>query len=191
MATIIYCHGLASVGNSEKSELLRCKFPDDLVLSPDIPVNPVEALEVLEPLILEAKSFPVILVGTSLGGFWAHYLSQVFDVPCVIVNPCTRPSSHLAKYVGDIHFRNYITAEHITITEADLLMYKELEEAVKDVRNGALIRLTVTMDDDVINYKDVLEDIPFSAITRVLPTGGHRALEHWPSVMNDVQGLLL
>lgn len=44
---IIYLHGLASSGQSNTAKKLRELLPDDNVVTPDIPVCPIEALQLL------------------------------------------------------------------------------------------------------------------------------------------------
>lgn len=48
---IIYLHGLSSSGNSNTANKLREFFPMDNVITPDIPVSPVEALTFLHDLV--------------------------------------------------------------------------------------------------------------------------------------------
>ena len=44
---ILYIHGLSSSGTSETAERLRRYLPDDVIFSPDLPVDPDEALATL------------------------------------------------------------------------------------------------------------------------------------------------
>ena len=44
---IVYFHGYGSSGASGTVEALRKALPDDEILAPDIPVDPVEALPYL------------------------------------------------------------------------------------------------------------------------------------------------
>ena len=64
---IIYLHGLSSSGQSNTARLLRELLLDDNVVSPDIPVEPIEALQMLLEL---AGKYPVkdsVVIGTSMG----------------------------------------------------------------------------------------------------------------------------
>ena len=47
MYKMLYFHGLASSGATQTAEYLRAKLPNMEVISPDIPLNPTEALEML------------------------------------------------------------------------------------------------------------------------------------------------
>ena len=45
-----------------------------------------------------------VIVGTSLGGFFAAYLSAEFNLPVILINPCLLPFLHLPRlgYYGEI-----------------------------------------------------------------------------------------
>lgn len=64
---IIYLHGLSSSGQSNTAKKLRELLPDDNVVTPDIPVSPIEALQLLLSVAGEYKADDTIVVGTSMG----------------------------------------------------------------------------------------------------------------------------
>ena len=47
---IIYFHGFGSSGASGTVEMLRNLFPNDTIIAPDIPIDPLEALPYLQNL---------------------------------------------------------------------------------------------------------------------------------------------
>lgn len=63
---IIYLHGLASSGQSNTAKKLRDLLPEDNVITPDIPVNPIEALQLLLSLTGEYHTDNTIITGTSM-----------------------------------------------------------------------------------------------------------------------------
>lgn len=52
----------------------------------------------------------VVIVGTSLGAFYAAEVSRTLGLPAVLINPCIDPYLSLRKYVGQVH-TNYVTGE--------------------------------------------------------------------------------
>jgi len=74
MLTILYIHGFASSGHSGTPQMLRqMLYPQGVrVLSPDVPVMPAEAFPFLQHLVAEEK--PDLIIGTSMGGFYAEQL---------------------------------------------------------------------------------------------------------------------
>ena len=69
---ILYIHGLSSSGSSGTAELLRRYLPDDIIFSPDLPINPQEALTMLKELAereggmfaqkVRGSRFPMLMV---------------------------------------------------------------------------------------------------------------------------------
>ena len=93
---IIYFHGFASSGASGTVQLLRQLMPDDEVIAPDIPVEPLEALPFLKELC--QKEQPDIIIGTSMGGMYAHqmrgYHSGTTGKPTKVI--CVNPAINMS-----------------------------------------------------------------------------------------------
>lgn len=54
---IVYFHGLSSSGNSRTGRKLKELFPNEIVITPDIPVNPKNALPFLKNLVSNLDDF--------------------------------------------------------------------------------------------------------------------------------------
>lgn len=189
MATIFYFHGFGSTGEGPKVDSLRQALPNHTIVAPDIPSNPKVAVTVLSKLIREAASYPVVFIGTSLGGFWANYMAQKFDAPAVIVNPSTNPAASMQSRIGTV-FMNYKTNAPIEITQDDVNEFTKLEDELAELYNGALVHLFVAKDDDVISCEQTLKNIPYSASCTISESGGHRYLEEWDKVVSAVSRLV-
>ena len=83
---LLYLHGFASSGASGTVALLRHAYWDRrrtdkvVVLAPDIPVDPAEALPMLKQLV--AREQPALIVGTSMGAMYAQQL-RGFERICI------------------------------------------------------------------------------------------------------------
>ena len=102
MKKILYLHGFASSGASGTVELLRREFwraeaaHRAVVVAPDIPLDPVDAMPMLEALAFD--EMPDLVVGTSMGGMYAQQLHGFLRV---CVNPSFWPSrKYDLLYVG-------------------------------------------------------------------------------------------
>ena len=186
---IVYLHGFASVGEGNKSQIFKNFFGAEHVTAPDLPVNPSQVINIVNDIVRQNNDYPLIFVGTSLGGFWANYFAQKWDVPCVIVNPSTRPSISLKKY-QNANIKNNVTQKPVEVTSRDITEYEKIEKYLATNTNGALINMFIAKDDEVISPHNASEDIPFAASIVMKDNGGHRFEMHWNDVVTKIQELL-
>lgn len=95
MKTLLYLHGLSSSGQSNTPNILRKLLPDWNIVSPDIPIDPEEALCMLRRLCKEIA--PDIVVGTSMGGMFAQ---QMHGYRKILVNPAFHVSEFMRQNLG-------------------------------------------------------------------------------------------
>ncbi len=98
MSKILYLHGFASCGKGNKSTELKKYFGEENVLSPDLSPSPLDTIAMIEE-VLKSENID-LLIGSSLGGFYATYLAEKYQMSAVVLNPSTRPWDTLAPYVG-------------------------------------------------------------------------------------------
>ena len=122
---IVYFHGFGSSHASGTVELLRNLLPDDEVVAPDIPIDPVEAL----PYLLEyvKNEAPDLIIGTSMGGMYAQ---QMREYKRIIVNPAFNMST-MSKGLktGEHKFFNgrYDGAKTFKITKDIIQHHNQME----------------------------------------------------------------
>ncbi|MBQ5694038.1 MAG: hypothetical protein IIV71_02145 [Bacteroidaceae bacterium] len=125
---IVYIHGFASAGSTGSATQLRNHFyPKGIqVLSPDVPIEPLRAIQFLRDYIAEHQ--PSLIVATSMG---AMYAEQLRGVPRILVNP----SFHMAKLLtfrglGRHEFRNKREdgARDFKIDKQMIAEFKEVEK---------------------------------------------------------------
>lgn len=188
MATIIYLHGFMSAGDSPKSQALKKEFGDANVIAPDLPIHPNDVIKFMNKLVRQIKNYPIIFVGTSLGGFYANYFAQKYDCPGILVNPATVPSKTLYRAIG--YNKNYKTGEDILWTLEDVEQLAQMEKEVSTIHSGGLVNLFVAKDDEVIDADETLRNYPYTVHTSVYDTGGHRFENNWADVIARVKAIL-
>ena len=104
---IIYIHGLDSDANSIKGSLLEeyCRQydPDIKVLRPDLNKAPDRVFDQMLSLIDSVASKNshdqnTVLVGSSLGGYFATLLSNHTGCPALLLNPSIQPHQTLQRF---------------------------------------------------------------------------------------------
>ncbi|MDD4929031.1 MAG: hypothetical protein PHP85_07135 [Gallionella sp.] len=188
MATIIYLHGFASAGISPKSDALVAAFGREYVFAPDLPVSPEGTVAIVTALVREARSYPLIFVGTSLGGFWANYFAQKFNSPCIMVNPSMNPGKAMTARVGSV-FRNHKTGEEFSITQEHAMSFERCRTEALAHPDSELVNLFLAKDDEVIDYRETCTLIPRYKSRVITPDGGHRYSDHWEMVVDKAREL--
>lgn len=102
MNKLIYFHGFGSSGEGSTVKTLQELLRDWVVLAPDIPVDPTEALPFLKEFCKMER--PNVIVGTSMGGMYAQ---QLRGFKRICVNPAFDLPQHKdILYEGTFDFFN-------------------------------------------------------------------------------------
>ena len=178
---LIYIHGFASSGDTPKTAELKARFPDEMVLSPTLDHHPDVAMDALDRIIgrlIEAGETEFVLVGSSLGGFYANYVGGRYDIPRVLINPAILPSITLRPMLGEV--TNLATGETFLWEEDQLKVLAFVENKIKmwgfakDVRYKAT-DVVIARDDNVIDVPATIGHFTSrKANLHVFDEGGHR-----------------
>ena len=149
---ILFIHGLASSGKYKMADQLRILVKGAEVLSPDVPFEPSEALPFLQRLCDEYK--PDLIVGHSLGGFWAQKLRGWRKA---LVNPTFHCAEYLRTVGGEMRWLSPREdgAETFAVTEDSCQDYQDLEDTEFDGLTQAEKDLTIAFfakDDEVVRH---------------------------------------
>lgn len=94
--SILYLHGYGSSSQGEKPRLLRLLYKENRLLIPDLPLDPLACMTLSEDTLRTASN-DTIIIGASLGGFYAHYLASKFKKDCLLINPVYQPALEAKK----------------------------------------------------------------------------------------------
>lgn len=98
--TIVYIHGFGSTAaTSSTCQSLQDWFPGDEVVCLDYDyMNPHQSAEDLLEEIEDIGHENIdLVVGSSLGGFWARYVANEYNIPLMMINPSLDPARNLRK----------------------------------------------------------------------------------------------
>lgn len=154
---ILFIHGLASSGAYKMASSLRILLRPCEVVAPDVPIDPDEALRLL--LGLCASERPDLVVGLSLGGFWAQKLRGERKI---LVNPDFHVSRLLRTKLGENEYLSPRAdgAETFLIDEDICSRYEALERTQFDsLPSGeqGLTRGMFALQDELVHCGDEFE----------------------------------
>ena len=153
MAKIIYLHGFASSANSTKALQLKKYILENYskteIIIPDIENNIVDAVQQIDKLIEEFS--PSALIGSSLGGFYATYFSEQYNLKCVGINPAVIPPAEMSEYLGEN--KNYSTGEKFLINQEQLDLLDRMGREIKVIKCPRNFMILLQSHDEKLDYR--------------------------------------
>lgn len=182
---ILYLHGLNSGSASGKAQMLRAALPDIEILAPTYPAHrPERAVAMLESLIAPLGGPRLMVVGSSMGGFYGRYLCQ--QVPAghlVMINPALTPWDLLPRYAGTQ--RNLITGEAYPLTVIHIEQTRQFGVDPKG-EGQTPVTLFLDQDDEVIDVRIAMDQYEGRGEI-YLYQGGSHSFDHMPEAIRRIR----
>ena len=104
---LVYLHGFRSSPRSSKAVMtgqavraLNNKDERYEWYCPQLLASPKESMNMVTQYIDTSKADKVVVVGSSLGGFYTNYLAEKYDCIGIALNPAVRAARELEPHVG-------------------------------------------------------------------------------------------
>lgn len=104
---VIYLHGFRSSPRSSKAAMtgdaVRSLTNTEIQLKwycPQLLASPKASMDMVTQYIETVKPGKLVVIGSSLGGFYANYLAEKYQCKAVVLNPAVRAARELAPHVG-------------------------------------------------------------------------------------------
>lgn len=156
MINILYIHGFNSSPLSMKAELTRNFFaknyPEINFHCPQIASSPHSAVAQLKAIITLKPQATWLLIGSSLGGYFASYLAETYQAKAVLINPAVKPFELMEGYLGEQV--NPYTNEYYQVKAQHIVELKMLEQ--KKISNNNYLVMVQT-GDEVLDYQQAVE----------------------------------
>ena len=150
---VLYIHGFNSSPKSFKAQLLDARIASNgeglEFRCPALPHLPVEAIGLLEETLEGKSKNEAILVGSSLGGFYATHLTEKHGYRSILINPAINPHVGLKAYLGAQ--RNLYTHEEYTFTREHLNQLEQLY--IEQLERHENYLLMHTMGDELLDWR--------------------------------------
>ena len=135
MCQLLYIHGFLSSPQSYKAQqmkaYLQLHHPNVAYHCPQLTPYPQTCAAVLEAIVDKAiaANETIALMGSSMGGFWATYLAERYNIPAVLINPAVEALDLMPKYIGQTLY-NYHTEDVYYLTTDDLALLSRYDTPV-------------------------------------------------------------
>ncbi|MGL6069796.1 YqiA/YcfP family alpha/beta fold hydrolase [Craterilacuibacter sp.] len=175
----LYLHGFKSGPGSLKAcetrDYLAKRHPDITLHCPALSPYPAQALAQAAQLITRLPEKP-LLIGSSLGGFYATALAERFGLRAVLINPSVRPFEHFGVF-GGVHENPY-HGECFTLGETDR---QALQQMFVAAPTPAYYWLVQGSHDKILDWREAARHYAGCRMT-VLNGDDHR-LARWPQIL--------
>jgi predicted esterase YcpF (UPF0227 family) len=189
---VLYLHGFRSSPQSVKArhvaERVRQEHAQVVWRCPQLPPSPAAAWRLIQA---ETAAWPcerMVVIGSSLGGFYARALSLQRGCRAALLNPAVWPSRDLARHIGeqtswhDPDERFFFEPGYVQELQAleTLIHQKALRRPNRPDQLFALI----TQGDEVLSWEEMSAACEGGTV-RLLPGGDH-AISDFQDHMDDL-----
>ncbi|AWB68178.1 esterase YqiA [Saccharobesus litoralis] len=180
---ILYLHGFLSSPKSVKAQLtkehIEIHHPELDILIPQLPNHPEQTADVLQQLLEHYGSSLIGVVGSSLGGYLATWVSQQLAIPGVLINPAAYPYVLLQDYLG-WHKHPY-TGDEFEVTP-------NFNEHLKyfDVPTPSQLPLWLLLqtEDETLNYREAVDK--YQGCQMTIEEGGDHAFQGYERFLPQI-----
>lgn len=177
---LVYIHGFNSSPQSAKARLVGAALARDLpgvtYRVPALPAAPgAGAISVVQRELeqLQADGLEPVLLGSSLGGFYATWLAEQHHLRAVLVNPVVRPHELFAPHLGEQ--QNLYTGERYTLTARHVDELAAL--AVGQITRPQDFLVLLQTGDETLDWRQAWAHYEGCALLKQV--GGNHAFEHF------------
>ena len=180
--SILYLHGFCSSPQSWKARLLAETLAErglvDRLYCPFLSPVPEQAIIQAEAIIARHEG-PLAVAGSSLGGFYATWLAEKYDLRAVLINPAVKAPVSLEKYLGTQ--TNLHTHESFEFTLAHVAQLRALE--VPSITPSRYL-LMVETGDEVLDYREAVTR--YAGCRQCVFPGGDHSFTRFPEYVGQL-----
>jgi len=180
---LVYIHGFNSSPLSHKARQTADYFARagmaDCLAVPELSHEPARAIADL-CAIIENRSLPVALIGSSLGGYYATWLAERYGLRAALVNPAVRPAELWQSHLGPN--QNFYSGRRYEITVDHVEQLRQLE--VPEPRRPQNLMLLVQTGDETLDYRQAVDK--YKSSVSIIQPGGNHSFVNFDAMLPDI-----
>ena len=189
MPTLLYLHGFNSSSQSKKAlqtqHWLAVNAPEVEFICPDLPPFADQAFAITESVVKACKDKKMVVIGSSMGGFYATCLIERYNMPGVLINPAVSPARGLNSWIGEN--KNYITGEKWVFEKRHVIEFEMLDPLV--IRQSKNYMVLLQTADEILDYRDA--QTRYQGARLVIEEGGDHSFMHYEQHLPDIYEFLM
>jgi predicted esterase YcpF (UPF0227 family) len=146
-----------------------------------------EVKVILENLVEQRLPGPVHLMGSSLGGYWATWLAEKYDLRAVLINPLVEPRRLGDEFLGQ-ELHNYHTDDVYVLEPRHIQAL--LQADTPEIKHPENYWLLVQTGDETLDYR--LAVAKYAGCRQTVEQGGDHSFRdfqrHIPAAVEFLEG---
>ena len=190
---LVYLHGFRSSPRSSKAVMTEqaiaaLSTPTNPIewYCPQLLASPKESMEMVTNHIDQSNADHLVVIGSSLGGFYTNYLAEKYGCKGVALNPAVRAARELAPHVGMM--TAYDSDEPFDFRPEYIDELKALQ--VESITNPSRYFLMAAKGDELLDWREMVAFYP-GAKQLILEGSDHGIADyadHLPKVLEFIKG---
>ena len=188
---LVYLHGFRSSPRSSKAVMTGQAIRDLSHFAnpiewycPQLLASPKESMDMVTAHIDQSQADRMVVIGSSLGGFYANYLAEKYACRAVALNPAVWAARELAPHVGMM--TSYDSDEPFDFRAEYIDELKALQ--VETITNPSRYFLIAAKGDELLDWREMVAFYP-GAKHLVLEGSDHGIAnysDHLPQVLDFI-----
>lgn len=177
----VYIHGFNSKGDSESQKIKELKTLGETITVDYDSFGTFKAIEAhlsdeVKRTFRPGTEHITVLVGTSLGGYWASIIGKKYAIPAVLINPAVQPQQSLKKHIG-VELENFKDGRRNRLDE-------NIPGTYCDAPDVGKFLILLDKGDDVFDYKKT--ESWFTQNPVITFEGGSHRFEHMRESLPEI-----
>jgi predicted esterase YcpF (UPF0227 family) len=189
---LVYLHGFRSSPNSSKAvmtmEAVRAISSTDHAYEwycPQLLASPKESMDLVTKHIDQSSAEHIVIVGSSLGGFYTNYLAEKYHCKAIALNPAVYAARELEPHVGMM--TAYDSDEPFDFRAEYINELRSLQvEKITDPKRYFLI---AAKGDELLDWKEMV--VFYSGAKQLVLEGSDHGIadyaKHLPAVIDFIE----